>query len=130
MHSYELYDLVALNNNEAAVVIAVGNEKLIVIDHSDDRKELLPPELQGADVFCHVVFCIFKRLNFSYIFLSFFFPSFSLFFVLPSSPPTPLHFFFIPYLHIVVLYSSLSFLPVITLLIPLLLNFISLHRQA
>ena len=39
MHSYELYDLVALNNNEAAVVIAVGNEKLIVIDHSDDRKE-------------------------------------------------------------------------------------------
>ena len=59
MHRYELYDLVALNNNVAAVVIAVGNEKLIVIDHSDDRKELLPPELQGADVFCHVVLCIF-----------------------------------------------------------------------
>ena len=103
MHSYELYDLVALNNNEAAVVIAVGNEKLIVIDHSDDRKELLPPELQGADVFCHVVFCIFKHLNF---YISSFLPS-----LLPSPPPPFFSFllYTLPSL-IVVLYSSISFL--------------------
>ena len=45
---YELYDLVALHNNEAAVVVAVGTEKLAVVNLSDERKELLPPELQGC----------------------------------------------------------------------------------
>ena len=38
----------ALHNNEAAVVVAVGTEKLAVVNLSDERKELLPPELQGT----------------------------------------------------------------------------------
>ena len=48
LYRYELYDLVALHNNEAAVVVAVGTEKLAVVNLSDERKELLPPELQGS----------------------------------------------------------------------------------
>ena len=37
---YELYDLVVLSENECAVVIAVGAEKLRVINHMDIVKEV------------------------------------------------------------------------------------------
>ena len=38
----------ALHNNESAVVVAVGSEKLVVVTISDERKDLLPPELLGT----------------------------------------------------------------------------------
>ena len=44
---YELYDLVVVNENETAVVINVGAEKLRVINHMDVIKEILTHELQG-----------------------------------------------------------------------------------
>ena len=47
LNGYELYDLVILNENESAVVINVGKEKLRIINHMDIVKEVLPLELQG-----------------------------------------------------------------------------------
>jgi transcription elongation factor SPT5 len=44
---YELYDLVALSDNECAVVIFVGSEKLTVKNHLDLVKDVYPQELQG-----------------------------------------------------------------------------------
>ena len=44
---YELYDLVALNENECAVVIMVGAQRLRVINHLDKVKDIHPQELQG-----------------------------------------------------------------------------------
>jgi transcription elongation factor len=43
---YELYDLVSLNVNETAMVIAVGAERLKIINHMDVVKDVLPQELQ------------------------------------------------------------------------------------
>ena len=47
LDGYELYDLVAVNENEYAVVVLVGSERLRVVNHSDLSKDLVPPELQG-----------------------------------------------------------------------------------
>lgn len=47
MNGYELYDLVVINENETAVVINVGNEKLRLLNHNDTVKEILPQELHG-----------------------------------------------------------------------------------
>ena len=47
LNGYEMYDLVILNENESAVVINVGKEKLRIINHMDIVKEVLPLELQG-----------------------------------------------------------------------------------
>jgi transcription elongation factor len=44
---YELYDIVALNENECAVVIVVGTEKLRVINHMSVVRDVLPQELRG-----------------------------------------------------------------------------------
>jgi transcription elongation factor len=44
---YELYDLVMLNENESAVVIGVGAEKLKVVNHMDIVKEIFPQEVQA-----------------------------------------------------------------------------------
>lgn len=44
---YELYDLVALNENECAVVIMVGAEQLRVINHMGVVKDVSPMELRG-----------------------------------------------------------------------------------
>jgi transcription elongation factor SPT5 len=44
---YELYDLVALSENECAVVIVVGTEKLRVINHMGNVRDVLPQELLG-----------------------------------------------------------------------------------
>ncbi|KAJ1418641.1 hypothetical protein B484DRAFT_481589, partial [Ochromonadaceae sp. CCMP2298] len=44
---YELYDLVALSENEFAVVTVVGTEKLRVITHRGQERDLLPSELRG-----------------------------------------------------------------------------------
>jgi transcription elongation factor SPT5 len=44
---FELYDLVAINDNECAVVIFVGAEKLTVKNHMDQVKDCYPQELQG-----------------------------------------------------------------------------------
>lgn len=44
---YELYDIVALSENECAVVIVVGTEKLRVINHMGNVRDVLPMELLG-----------------------------------------------------------------------------------
>lgn len=44
---YELYDLVILSDNETAVIIAVGAEKLRVINNQGVVKEVFPQELHG-----------------------------------------------------------------------------------
>lgn len=44
---YELYDIVALSENECAVVIVVGTEKLRVINHMGNTRDVLPMELLG-----------------------------------------------------------------------------------
>jgi transcription elongation factor len=44
---YELFDLVALNDNEIAIVLKVGSEKLFVMNHLGSTKHVLPLELQG-----------------------------------------------------------------------------------
>lgn len=44
---YELYDIVALSENECAVVIVVGTEKLRVINHMGNVRDVLPQELLG-----------------------------------------------------------------------------------
>lgn len=44
---YELYDLVSLNENESALVIAVGAEKLKVINNLNVVKDVLPLEVQS-----------------------------------------------------------------------------------
>lgn len=43
---YELYDLVSLNDNESAVVINVGLEKLQVINHLEHVKYIFPQEIR------------------------------------------------------------------------------------
>ena len=47
LDGYELYDLVALNENEYGVVVLVGPERLRVVNHIDLTKEVRPQELQG-----------------------------------------------------------------------------------
>jgi len=47
LDGYELYDLVALNENEYGVVVLVGPERLRVVNHLDLAKEVRPQELQG-----------------------------------------------------------------------------------
>jgi transcription elongation factor len=47
LQGYELYDLVALNENELAVVIMVGSERLKVINQLENIKEVSPQEMQG-----------------------------------------------------------------------------------
>jgi len=47
LQGYELYDLVALNDHDYAVVIHVGSEKLKVIDNQGNCSDLLPSELKG-----------------------------------------------------------------------------------
>ena len=44
---YELYDIVALSENECAVIIVVGTEKLRVINHMGNVRDVLPQELLG-----------------------------------------------------------------------------------
>lgn len=44
---YELYDLVFLNENESAVIISVGAEKLKVINHLNIVKDVFPQEIQS-----------------------------------------------------------------------------------
>lgn len=44
---YELYDLVGLSENENAVVITVGAERLRVINHMGIVKDVLPAEVAG-----------------------------------------------------------------------------------
>eukprot|EP00599_Poterioochromonas_sp_BG-1_P011272 CAMPEP_0173156230 /NCGR_PEP_ID=MMETSP1105-20130129/14646_1 /TAXON_ID=2985 /ORGANISM="Ochromonas sp., Strain BG-1" /LENGTH=1165 /DNA_ID=CAMNT_0014072945 /DNA_START=63 /DNA_END=3557 /DNA_ORIENTATION=+ len=44
---FELYDLVKLNENESAVVINVGTEKLKVMNHLSDVKDVAPQEIRG-----------------------------------------------------------------------------------
>lgn len=44
---YELYDLVMLNDNECAVIIVVGAEKLRIINQSGDVSEVYPMDLQS-----------------------------------------------------------------------------------
>lgn len=47
LDGYELYDLVALNENEFGVVVMVGNESLRVVNHMDLTKDVVPQQLQG-----------------------------------------------------------------------------------
>ena len=47
LQGYELYDLVAVNENEFTIVIAVGIEKLKILNHLNIVKDLLPQELRG-----------------------------------------------------------------------------------
>ena len=44
---FELYDLVVINENECAVIIMVGAEKLSVINNMDLAKDVYPQELHG-----------------------------------------------------------------------------------
>lgn len=47
LFGYELYDLVGLSDNESAVIIVVGTEKLRVIDQQGNIRDVLPSELKG-----------------------------------------------------------------------------------
>ena len=47
LQGYEVYDLVVINLNEAAVVTSVGPEYLTVINHQGEIKRVLPQELKG-----------------------------------------------------------------------------------
>ena len=47
LSGYELYDLVILNQNETAVVVFVGAESLIVVNHQGVTKQVQPMELKG-----------------------------------------------------------------------------------
>jgi transcription elongation factor len=44
---YELYDLVALNDNESGVIINVGMERLKVINHLGVVKDIVPQEIRS-----------------------------------------------------------------------------------
>ena len=47
LQGYEVYDLVVISLNEAAVVTSVGPEYLTVINHQGEIKRVLPQELKG-----------------------------------------------------------------------------------
>ena len=44
---FELYDLVALSENESAVIVNVGTEKLRVVNHMEAEKDVSPQEIRS-----------------------------------------------------------------------------------